>query len=216
MERTNLPPGFAGNLADAYVKARRDLAQADPTVLAGNAGVEFWPLADGRSEYVVPFFGEAHQVRATEATVWRGEQPASPVVHILLLHYLLTADGTLPSGQWVTFRQLPNAFPYDHAFTQRAVVPLAQAFAQDLEGFLRGGRAAGGEPARTADGSLFFRVLPHLPMMAQLWLADEDMPASANILFDSQAGHQLPTEDLSGLGGMLARRIIQGAKSQLY
>lgn len=213
MERTNLPPGFAGNLADAFVRARYDLEQADPFVLAGNASVGYRALSPETGEFYLPYFREMHRVRFPEATVWLSPwRLASPVTHILLLHYLLTADGTLPSGQWVTFRQLPNAFPYDQAFTQRATLPLAQAFARDLEGFRRGGLAAGGEPARTADASFYFRVLPHLPMMVQLWVADEDLPASANILFDAHAGHQLPTEDLSGIGGILSRRIIQGAQ----
>lgn len=212
MERSNLPPGFAGNLADSYVKARRELAEADPLVLAGSAGVDYQSLAPSDGEFRVPYFGETHVVRFPEATVWRGDVPASPMTQIILLHYLLTADGTRSSGQWITFRQLPNAFPYDRAFMQRAIMPLIQTFGNDLEGFVRAGVAAGGEPSRTADASFFFRALPQLPMMLQLWAADEDMPASANVLFDSNAGHQLPTEDLSGLGGTLSQRIIRAAR----
>lgn len=207
-----MPAGFAGNLADSYVKARDDIWKADPFVLAGNAGVEYRSSETASGEFRVPYFGEMHALRFPEATLWRGEEPASPITHLILLHYLLTADGTLPSGQWIPFRQLPNAFPYDRAFTQRAITPLADTFGHDLEAFAQAGRAAGGEPARTADASFFFRVLPQLAMMVQLWVADEDLPASANILFDSNAGHQLPTEDLSGIGGILAQRIIRAAR----
>lgn len=210
--KPSLPPGFAGNLADAYLKARAELVAADPLVLAGRADVQYLETGPARGEFLVPYFGETHRVRFPEATVWQeGEVPASPVVHILLLHYLLSADGTYPSGLWVTFRQLPNAFPYESAFHQRAIAPLIAAFGHNLEAFRQAGLAAGGEPARTADASFYFRVLPHLPMMVQLWAADEELPASANILFDSRAGHQLPTEDLSGVGSILSRRILQHA-----
>jgi hypothetical protein len=42
-----------------------------------------------------------------------------------------------------------------------------------------------------------------------LWLGEEDLPGSVNILFDSAAGHMLPTEDLAGVGGMLSGMLLR-------
>jgi len=46
-----------------------------------------------------------------------------------------------------------------------------------------------------------------------LYVADEEFPASANVLFDAAAAHYLETEDLAVLGGMLAGRLTQAAKT---
>jgi hypothetical protein len=41
-----------------------------------------------------------------------------------------------------------------------------------------------------------------------LWEGDDEFPARGQIVFDSAAGHCLPAEDLAGLGGLLARRLL--------
>ncbi|RPI58153.1 MAG: DUF3786 domain-containing protein, partial [Chloroflexi bacterium] len=44
---------------------------------------------------------------------------------ILLLHYLLTADGTATADRWIAFRNLPGGLGYDAAFQARANLRLA-------------------------------------------------------------------------------------------
>jgi hypothetical protein len=51
-------------------------------------------------------------------------------------------------------------------------------------------------------------VLPRLRVAVLLWAADEESPAQASIVFDAAAGHYLPAEDLAGVGGLLARRLV--------
>jgi hypothetical protein len=68
-----------------------------------------------------------------------------------------------------------------------------------------------GESLSFGDASFLFRMLPRLWLAVVLYLADDEFPANANVLFDAAASHYLPTEDLAVLGGLLAGRLIRVA-----
>jgi len=159
----------------------------------------------------LPFWGENYIISFPEGEIQKestGEEP-NIAVRILLLHYLITADGTPPAGQWVAFRELPGGLGYDAAFQGRANIRLARAFGQDPQGFIAAARALGGEKLSFGDVSYLFRIFPRLWLAVVLHLADEEFPAAAQVLFDRAAPHYLPTEDLAVLGGMLAGRLIK-------
>jgi len=193
----------------------------------------------------VPFLGSAHIVSHPDGEVRVAAEPAHGpggfahvAVRIMLLHYLLQADGTPPSGDWVSFRELPDGLFYAASFAARAEAPLEAAFggpaeaggpaagrpaeargpvagglaiAGGLDAFRRAAAAAGGEPFAAADAAYAFRALPLLRLAAMLWEGDDEFPARAQIVFDASAGHCLPAEDLAGLGGLLARRLVSAA-----
>ena len=103
--------------ADALAKARAEWAAADAAAVAARAGCR---LTDGG--VLVPLFGRPHLVThpgGEVASLTPGEGPAAPggpagqgepahiAVAILLLHYLLLADGAPPADTWSAYRELP-------------------------------------------------------------------------------------------------------------
>jgi len=66
-----------------------------------------------------------------------------------------------------------------------------------------------GERLTFGDASYMFRLLPRLRMAVILHYGDDEFPPTVKVLFDAAAGHYLPTEDLSVLGGILASRLIK-------
>ena len=196
----------------ALEKAQREFPGLDPTDTAARAGVAY---EDGT--YKVPFFGTRYLVRWPTAIVTRAadQQEADIATRILLLHYLLTADGAPLADKWIAFRNLPGGLGYDAAFQGRANLRLAHAFGKDLAAFEAAAGSLGGERLDFGDASFSFRVLPRVWLAVVLYLADEEFSASANVLFDGAVSHYLPTEDLAVLGGMLAGRLIKAARSSL-
>jgi glutathione S-transferase len=142
------------------------------------------------------------------------QKEADIATRILLLHYLLTADGTPLSDRWIAFRNLPGGLGYDGAFQRRANLRLANAFGANRKAFEKAARALSGEQLTFGDASFLFRVLPRVWLAVVLHLEDEEFPASANVLFDAAASHYLPTEDLAVLGGILAGRLIKAARTK--
>jgi len=195
----------------AWELARSEWAAADPARCAAQAGSGLSP--DGVS---VPFFGRPHLVTHPGGDVSAGGAPAHVAVSILLLHYLLHADGTPPAGEWLAFRELPDGMFYAPSFAQRAEAPPAQAFGagsgsgDGLEAFRGAATAAGGLPLDLADAAFAFQVLPRIALAVLVWDGDDEFPAQASVVFDAAAGHYLPAEDLAGLGELLARRLTSG------
>lgn len=192
----------------ALERARADWAEAELDIAAALSGCE--RTAEG---VLVPFFETPHLVThpAGEVTRIRGEQtsPAHPSIAIVLIHHLLHCDGTRPAGQWVAFRELPDGLFYAQAFAGHAEGALAERFGQDIEAFVQANEAQGGAPLDIAEAAYRYQALPHLPVAVLLWAGDDEFPGQARILFDANAGRQLPTEDLSGIGDWLAHRLVR-------
>jgi hypothetical protein len=189
----------------AWQRALSEWAAADPARRAAQAGCGLSPEG-----VTVPFFGQSHLVTHPGGSVTAGDAPVHVAVAILVLHYLLRADGTPPAGEWLVFRELPDGMFYAASFAPRAEAPLAQAFGADpssgLDAFRRAAVAAGGLP----DAAFAFQALPRLALAVLVWAGDDELPAQASVVFDATAGHYLPAEDLAGLGGLLTRRLISG------
>ena len=192
----------------ALERARQQLPSLDPLQAAMRAAVAY-----DEGAFQVPFFGAPYQVHWPEGVVQRAGQQAETDVStcLLLLHYLLTADGTPPADRWIAFRNLPGGLGYDAAFQGRANLRLARAFGTSRPAFEAAAQALGGERLSFGDASFSFRLLPRVWLAVVLHLADDEFPANANVLFDGTASHYLPTEDLAVLGGMLAGRLIKAA-----
>ena len=192
----------------AWDLARSEWAAADPKRCAAQAGCGLTTRG-----VAVPFFGQPHHVTHPEGDVSAGGAPAHVAVSILLLHYLLRADGAQSAGEWVAFRDLTDGLFYAASFVQRAEEPLAQAFgvgSGGLEALRAAAAAAGGLPLELADAAYAFQALPRLALAALVWAGDDEFSAQARVVFDAAAGHYLPAEDLAGLGGLLARRLTSG------
>ncbi len=195
----------------ALDKAVGDLQSLDPWLVALRSDTKYTSLTDARCQVEVRFWGKDYIVRYPEISVEEVETGQEPpiAIKILILHYLINADGTPLADSWIAFRELSGGRVYDAAFRRRANLRLAQAFGSDLDGFLAAADALGGTRLTYGDASFLFPMFPRLRLAAVLYLADEEFPASANVLFDAAADHYLPTEDLAVLGGMLAGRLIK-------
>lgn len=199
---------------ETYGPALRQAQQAfphlDPDQVALRAAVSYEEGA-----FQLPFFGDLYHVHWPEGTILRASDQGEADVasRILMMHYLLTADGTPLAAEWIAFRNLPGGLGYDAAFQGRASLRLAHAFGANLPGFEAAARALRGERLSFGDASFSFRLLPRVWMATVLYLADDEFSATANVLFDGAASHYLPTEDLAVLGGMLAGRLIKTAKT---
>ncbi len=200
----------------ALQKALQAWPLVEPQEVANRAGVTFESVDAENGRFLVPFFGTLHSVAWPQGTVQISSdgQDADIWIQILLLHYLLTADGMPLASEWIAFRNLPGGLGYDAAFQGRTNYRLAGAFGTDDQAFVAATRSLGGERLSFGDASYLFRALPRVWLAVVLYLADEDFSASAQVLFDGAASHYLHTEDLAVLGGMLASRLIKAAKAK--
>jgi len=200
----------------ALDKAVADLQFLDPRLVALRSDTKYTSLTEASSQIKVRFWDKDYVVHYPEVSVEEVEaSQESPIaIKILILRYLINADGSPLADSWVAFREFPGGRVYDAAFRQRANLRLAQTFGRDLDGFMAAAEVLGGTRLTYGDASFLFPIFPRLRLAAVLYLADEEFPASANVLFDAAASHYLPTEDLAVLGGMLAGRLVKAGGGQ--
>jgi hypothetical protein len=125
----------------------------------------------------------------------------------LLAHYSL-ANETAKTGKLVKFKDLPGGYAYEHAFTQRAVDPIAQAFGSIPAELEEAAKLFGGKKVNYGDMSVEIPALEGIPIVYILWAIPE-FPVSTNLLFDESASCFLDTEALSGLGELTTHRLLK-------
>lgn len=191
----------------ALEKAARDIASLTPFSAAAKAGCDF-----KEGKFQLKFFNRLFHIVHSAGTIDEpaGGPPLSRGLKLVLLHYIINATGAPASGEWITYRYLPGANFFETRFQSMGISPLQGRFGQDMAGFKYACQKLGGEAmSRTGDAAYRFMALPHIPMACILYLADEEMPASINLLFDASAPNYLPTEDLSYVGSYLAFALIK-------
>lgn len=181
---------------------------------ASKAGCAYERGPAGAGTIIVPLFNRTYLVHLGEVRIEEegsGKAPPSGV-QLVILHYLINAEGTPPAGMWVTFRHVPDGMVFDSAFNEMAIEPLVHRFKTDIEAYRRACESLGGiRMTRTGDASYRFMGLPQIPMGSVLFLQDEEMSATVSILFDAVASNYLCAEDLAFLGLHLSESLIREA-----
>jgi hypothetical protein len=196
------------NLEETLRQAADHFANLDPQVVAERAAVTF--NADNTTLNVA-FLNENYSVQhpSGQVTTASGEN-VSIYLAIIILHYLVTADGKPLSEHWIAYRHLPGGDIYIEPFQKRAIKPFLQTFGERPDDFQKAAAALGGYRLQMSGISMVVPVLPRVPICFTIWPGDEEMPTSANILFDEVASSYLPTEDYAHLPA-----IVNGAMKSL-
>lgn len=139
-----------------------------------------------------------------------GSSPASDI-KVLALHYLLGVRGP-PIPGWKSFMEIECGALYYHVFRSRALARLVSRFGNDPSSLKDAARRLGGVPAERGDASFDFRFFPHLLVNVTVWAGDDEVPPSANILFDPSAGDYLGAEDLAHIAEHLVDMLFEACE----
>lgn len=201
-----MPEQLAGDRAALKI-AWDDLSRADLGSLAESAHAEL-DRSSGRLRLrLMDRVCEIDPGARSMAYSDDGSQ-VKPHVQVLLLHYLLGADRSEPTGNMVTFREFTGGALYYPAYRKRTIDFLISRFGKDPEALRRAGERIGGVPLGKGSASFRVQFLPKIAVDLLLWEGDEEVPASANILFDECAGRILTTEGVTVVAGTLCSRVV--------
>jgi hypothetical protein len=201
---------------EALRLAEEALDKADMASLALRAGAEVVRHDAATEQLCLSFFNDPICIQPGTPFIIRNEKKQTEVSleeKIVICHYLLQAKGTVPSGQSITFRQIPDGQFYDAAFQQRTRGPFLSSFGDKPDLFRASAEKLAGVPVAAGDAGMVFTVLPRVPVQLILWQGDEELPPESTILFDASICEYLPAEDIAVLSGMLVYRLISIAKT---
>ncbi|HOL18053.1 MAG TPA: DUF3786 domain-containing protein [Bacillota bacterium] len=193
-------------------QARQQFAEKNTLEMARSSGaaLSIYPPLSWR-EFVLPYLGRIYRILwpTGEVLSYNTNQAAPTATALILLHYLTGAPGKPPQGKWLPFNRLWGGSSYSAAFSKRALNPLAEFFGPRPGLFkqllLEKLNARPGKEANT----YLVMALPRLPLLLRLEPGDQEVPASASILFDAVANEYLVTEDLAALGESAAARLLR-------
>ena len=190
------------NLDVAYKFAVEQLEIKEPSEIARNADAEY--DAD-TGHFIVSYLRDKYLVSYPDGNVTaaQNETEVSLTIKILILHYLTTANGAPLQNKWISFKELPDGAIYIDPFTRRAIKPMLSLFAEKQTEFVELAKSIGGVPCDLGDTGITIFPFPKVPITYVIWSADEEFPASGNILFDAAAPFYLPTEDYALVSGLI-------------
>lgn len=197
-------------LDDAYIKTVESMAHVDPRAAASASGAEY-----REGSFIIPLFNRTYTIHFPAcATAEIGSAARVPTfIELLLMHYLMHADGTAESGRWIGYRQLPGAKLFEQRFANLVLQPMIDLFDNNADSFREAAEALGGRMIDDkGDAAYRFAALPRLPVLCIFNAGEENIPTSINLLFDESAPHYLPTEDLSIIGGVMIssmKRVVK-------
>lgn len=202
------------NYAPAFQYTIEALLGRKPEDVAAKAGADYNP---GTQSFHVVSFGQPVTIQTPEYKVTFGDTDNILILEwrLVLLHYLLNADGTPLSGELAHFRSMPGGNSYEEPFQNRSVNFLAGAICNKPVANIQevcaqlGGRLE----KSSADVQAVFDLAPRFPVTLQIWRTDDEMKGSASILFDKRAPHYLPTEDMAVTASLVARFMVKQYKA---
>jgi hypothetical protein len=175
---------------------------------AKKAGASYEKGKDG-DKITVHFFLEPYTIQFPQIEFYSpSKKVVSLVTRILLLHYLIRADGNPLAEKWVAYKDIPGGLLYAGVFARRVTEPLQRRFGKSARSFKETGIQSGGEPVEIGDASFILHVFPCVPLQYVLWEGDEEFPPSVQLLFDASVNHYLSLEDMVVLGQVTTGRLI--------
>jgi hypothetical protein len=197
---------MAGLTAAGEQKAWEILATQSPEDIARRAIASY----DGAlGTWTIRSFGRNFTVSPRSRTII-SQEPGSDVLlgklgdffRLSALWYLVHAKDVPPTGRLVKLQHISGGDALTKGSHVLPLDKLAQRHGSDREGFLIKSREAGGEASPLADAGIVLHPLPRLPVTLTLWLADDEFPARADLLFDSTCELHAPPDVLWSIAMM--------------
>ena len=133
---------------------------------------------------------------------------------ILMLHYLITATGTPPTGKLIGFRQLPGGC-FEHAsFSREVLTPLLDRFGKTPERLVEAAETLGGSKAGYGNVAVSIKAFPRVSVIIALWRGDDEFAPNGSVLFDSTVTDYLSTEDMTVLCERIAEKLAHSGQNE--
>lgn len=199
------PGGYEQAYAVSHDLAFEKLRQADLADVASKSGA----VQVGADVVRLTFLNREYLVdRLLGRVILHADTEPVPITErLLILHYLVTAGGAPPRGEWVAFKELPDGMLYYSTFYKRTVKLLLKKFGDSPAKLIAAAAKIGGIPVQMGDAAVTVRALPKVAVTWVVWRGDDEFPAEGSVLLDRGITDYLPTEDIVVLCQTMALKL---------
>ena len=189
-----------------------DFAAEDPVKMSENSGAVFDPK---QSIIRIKSLGQVLDVKYPEGDIVFKGSKYMPAWNWrwLILHYLARADNAPLENKLISYRELESGNVNYAAFLRKSIEPLVKNFAQEpVEQVKAACLKLDASFEEGADVCAKIPLFPRFPLTIKIWLGDNEIRGSANVLFDMCANHYLDTEAINEAGIMVSNFLIEQYK----
>ncbi len=199
------PGGYERAYAVSHGLALENLRQADLAGVALKSGA----VQVGADLVRLRFLNRDYLVDRLlgQVTLHPDKAPAPIAERLLILHYLVTASGAPPRGEWIAFKELPDGLLYHSTFYKRTVKLLLKKFGDSPATLAAAASKIGGVKAQMGDAAVTVQAFPRVAVTWVLWQSDDEFPAEGSVLLDRGINDYLPTEDIVVLCQTIALKL---------
>lgn len=191
-------------------KWRRIFLEMDQKELAERFGLE----QDEEAFYIV-YYHQKYRLDKKNGMIVLNDDPErslsfNTVMSIYNLFYYSKPYAQV-RGEFVPFRQVKRAAPFDPAFKKTVIDVLAESFEGRADLLEKACISMGGTPVRQGDVGYILKAFDWMPVMVVFWDGDDEFKAQANILFDADITDFLHEETVVCIGADLVKRLCEEA-----
>lgn len=128
--------------------------------------------------------------------------------HILILHYLLHDGIVEPTGQLITFRDMPGGQFYWNPFLSRSINPLLACIGNNVQLLRERINKFDWKPTIGGDFAATILAIGKIDATLVYHLGDDEFQPAANIMFDSCIKRVYTTEDVAWLAGRICIGLL--------
>ena len=198
-----------GAYQTAFKHSLKAFSSKDPQQMAKNSGTYFDPK---HSTFFLSSLGQEISISYPDGKVNFKNSKKGPLWQwsLILLNHLSRANNTPLEKRLISYRELEDGNVFYPAFYKTAILPLATFISNKPETELNQlCTTLGGRLIEGADLAAEFNFLPRFPVILKIWYGDDEIPPSANILFDASASNYLHTEDTAVAGELVSKFFLK-------
>lgn len=195
-----------------YEKVRADWRQRFLQMDCERLAARFRLRQDARNLYLT-YFSREYAVDRHTARITRLDRPEAEIGFDLemsffnMFHYAV--EHPVPSGELVPFRSVKRVYPFEAAYRRTILEPFSLFFAGHPEALRKALSALKAEPLPQGDAGGRLEIFPGLRMAVIFWDGDDEFPAQANMLFDSNITDYMHEENVVMVASDAARFLME-------
>ena len=163
----------------------------------------------------ITYFGQRYRLDRKSGEIAFVEEPGREIsfnTAMVIYHlFYYSRPGARVKGEFVPFRQVKRAAPFEAAYKRNILEPFARTFGGQMEKLESACQRLGGRPIPQGDVGYVIDAFSCMPLTVVFWDRDEEFEAQANILFDADITDFLHEETVVLVAEELTRRLAEEA-----
>lgn len=171
-----------------------------PYETAINKSWEDLSVLSDRAKFTVSLFKDTYEVDLKERSVYSNScnVPTKEYLTILILHYLIGSLKNIyvPSGEWVSFKEIEGGEIYYPAFRKGSIETILRKYGKTPENLFDVLERLEGSRIDSFDVAIEIKVSPDISVRIIIWKGDSEFGPEATILFDKNITKIYTMEDI--------------------